>query len=72
MVWKAWYAMEGIHAENMLELISVNNFAEMKKETQKKIDKTYQRMAKANRESQLKTMTPEELAYGIARKQLDG
>ncbi len=72
MVWKAWYAMEGIHAENMLELISVNAYADMKKESQKKIDKTYQRMAKANRESQLKTMTPEELAYGIARKQIDG
>ena len=72
MIWKAWYAMEGIHAENMLEMISVGCYADMKKESQKKLDKTYQRMAKAHRESQLKTMTPEELAYGIARKQLNG
>lgn len=64
--------MECIHADEVLEMIPLWSYADMKKETQKSIDKHYKRLSKLNRESSVRTMTPEELAYRIARKQLDG
>lgn len=64
--------MEAIHAEEVLEQIPLVCFPDMKKEARTSIEKKYTRMASANRETNIKTLTPEELAYGVARKQIDG
>ena len=71
-VWLAFYGMETIHAEEMLDQITVSAYPDLKPNSQKDIDKRYRRQTRVHRESELRTMTPEELAYGIARKQLDG
>lgn len=71
-VWLAFYAMETIHAEEILEQFMVSAYPELKVKSQKDMESKYRRLTRVHRESELKTMTPEELAYGIARKQLDG
>lgn len=64
--------MESINAEDVLEKINISSYPNMSKESRKRIDKHYQKAFRNNRESDLKTLTPQELAYGIARKQIDG
>lgn len=71
-VWLAFYAMETIHAEEMLDQFVVSTFPKMKVKAQRDLESKYLRLTRTHRESQLRTMTPEELAYGIARKQIDG
>lgn len=71
-VWQAFYAMETIHSEDVLEKLMIASFPNIKQNSQKKIESSYKRLTTKHRESDVKTMTPEELAYGVARKQLDG
>lgn len=70
-VWQAFYAMETIHSEDVLEKLMIASFPNIKSQTQKKIESSYKRITTKHRETETTTMTPEELAYGIARKQLD-
>jgi hypothetical protein len=72
MIWRAHAAMECIHADEVLEMLPVWNYSDIKKDSQKNIDKHYSRMSKKHRESELKTLTPEELAYGIAKDRING
>lgn len=71
-LWLAFFAMETISAEEMLESFTVSAYPKLNVKSQKQLESRYQRQTRTHRESELKTMTPEELAYGIARKQLDG
>lgn len=71
-IWKAYYALETIHAEEMLDSFLISAYPELKQKNRESIESKYKRTSEMHRATQLKTMTPEELAYGIARKQLHG
>ena len=69
---RAFDAMEWLHAEEMTEQLRILCAPHSKQNYIDSIQKMYDRQASYYRESELKTMTPEELAYGIARKHIDG
>lgn len=69
--WLAYNAMVTIEAEESLSDIEKACAPHSKPEHLKKIESRYKSQARKHIETQTRTMTPLELAYGIAGKQLE-
>lgn len=69
--WNFYYCVDIIEAEKEMADIRVISYPHIKDTDRNKILRTLRNRASAQRESQVRTLTPEELAYNDAKESLE-